>query len=839
VIVRWAVSLIAVVVWLAACGGARVGPDRGHGTAGLEGELARIPASPDVRGTLARSRLLRALGRQEVALAELAVATDAARERLDWAALSALWREVGDVRLEQGRPQDALEAFGKRLKTAVSLDQRIEHARALVDTAYAFALMGSMSRADEALGAASLLAGAPLTSDPLTAERMALTRERLHDPERATELLAVAQRGYQAQGDATGAARAAVYLARLEAERRGDAAPLDAALAAASASQDPEPRARLLRYRAEAGWRKARYEPCRKDAEEAVRLADRRGLSAVAKLARVALARCAADAGHLDVAIRSAEEAGFLAEEHRQHLTGERARQEAGFEAFLIYRLLLSLQVKLPEPRRAAAAFVTSERARARAHLDAVLRGRASSAGPLGEVSPVLLRDQGVAEEQVRLLTRELASQRRQPGLAEKHRNALWALEDIKEAISQDNQLAARIAIPRPATLAQVREALVGKDALLVSYFVTDAQVIAIAIDATTEKLWTLASPPEALTKMVRAFRKDVLLDPSRGQPEVARAAARLYQELLGPLDAAVAAHRRLIVIPHGDLAALPFETLVDPRGKFLVETHEVSYALSATLAVELAKRAPPAVPMRPFVGLGDPVYDWEAFKAGRAEGAPGAARGEAARGLTLWVDAAAVAPASATASAAKSAPGGLTRLPGTGNELRSIAKLFGGRARIHLREQATEQAVKAGALSGHRIVHVASHGLLEPHYQALALTLDPDSKEDGFLLHSEIVDLKLDCDLVVLSACHTGNTRLRTAEPVAGLTLALRRAGAGRVVVSLWAVDDDATARLMTDFYRPLVDSADYDRALADAKRQMISKGSHPYFWAPFVLIR
>src|SRR5262249_40754650 len=137
---------------------------------------------------------------------------------------------------------------------------------------------------------------------------------------------------------------------------------------------------------------------------------------------------------------------------------------------------------------------------------------------------------------------------------------------------------------------------------------------------------------------------------------------------------------------------------------------------------------------------------------------------------------------------------------------LKAIAKLFGADAELYLREQATEENVKAGVLGGHRIVHVASHGLLEPHYQALALTLNPDAKEDGFLLASEIADLKLDADLVVLSACQTANPPHPPAEPTAGLALALRSAGARRLVVSLWSVDDEATAKLMADFYKPLV---------------------------------
>lgn len=298
---------------------------------------------------------------------------------------------------------------------------------------------------------------------------------------------------------------------------------------------------------------------------------------------------------------------------------------------------------------------------------------------------------------------------------------------------------------------------------------------------------------------------------------------------MLGPFDELVKAHRKLRIIPHGNLSALPFEALVDRRGRFLVESHDVSYSLSATLGLELARaKRKDSTARRRFVGMGDPVYDWASFRAGRAES--GVAAG---RGLALWTTARRIATR-------KERSLGLERLPGTAKELRAIARLFGSDQKLYLRDQASEENVKAGALGGARIVHIASHGLLEPHYQALALTLDPGSREDGFLMHNEIAELKLDADLVVLSACETGNTQMRSSEPIAGLALALRNAGARRVVVSLWPVDDAATARLMTDFYRPLAAaSTDYGAALSEAKRQMIAAGpKHPYYWAPFVLV-
>jgi CHAT domain-containing protein len=805
----------------------------------IEAELARLPRNggPDV--AIRRADLLAALGRHEEALASLESSSDRTREALDWAGLVRLAQKTGDLHIELGRPQAALEVYGQELKSAAGLEGQVPRARALVDIGYALSLMGAMTRADEAVGEAELLAGEALTRDPRTAERMGLVKERLLEEALASELFRKARDACARAGDVEGEARAEIYRAALTARATGDRSALDAAEERVARALDPEPLARLRRYEAETSLRAGRFEQCEKEAAEAVRVADARGLVPVGKAARVVFARCAAENGHIAQAIARAEEAAVMAEEQRQHLTGDAARKEMGFEAFQIYRLLLSLQLRLPEQQRVAPVFETMERARARAHLDALLRSRAGLSSVVTDTAAVLAKNKDEAEAEVRRLTRALTESRATPNLAERHRDALWALEDIKEAITQENPLISRIRVPDPPTIAELRKTLIkDDDTLLLSYFVTEGRVVLVAADAKTEKLVELPISPDDMGKAVRAYRRRLLLDPDAPLDEVKSAGARLFGWLVGPVGAWAKEHRSLVVVPHGELASLPFEALVDASGKFLVEAHDVSYGLSATLSAELAKRTRPADKRTGFVGMGDPVYDFGSFKAGKAEGAPESA----SRALTLWVEASsAIDKTDKADKPAKEKPRPLLeRLPGTASELRSISKLFGADQRIYLRAEASEENVKRGIFERARIAHIASHGLLEPHFQALALTLNPEAREDGFLLHSELVDLKLNADLVVLSACQTGRTNLRSGEPVAGLALALRSAGADRVVVSLWSVDDEATSKLMVDFYKPLVkEEKGYAAALSSAKRQMIAKGpAHPFFWAPFVLL-
>lgn len=801
----------------------------------LESELARLPASPEANVTLRRSRLLRGLGLQQQALEELATAADLARERLNWGDLARLWREVGGIHLEQGRLEEALEAFGKRLKSAAALEEKVQHASALVDTAYAFVLLGHGGQAQDAVTEAKVLGGDALMRDPLSVERLAhiaaLLSQQLGDTSEAQTLMRQAAEAHRTADDPARAARAEVYAAHLAA-RGGDPAALSALEAAVQGVADPEPLLLLRRFQAEADLLAHVHDRCEKRAAEAVGLADRRGLLPVAIMARVFAARCGAQIGHLDQAVRHADEAGSMVEQQLRHVSGELARQKLGFQAYRIYRLLLSLQARQQGAGRVEEAFVTSERARARAHLDAVVRRRVAAFSDTLPVSPALLQDRKEAEQRVRRLTKALLEERQRRGLAKQQQKALWALEEIKQAVHMSNPLLAHIAPPAPAELDEVREALLDDETMLLSYFMAGDEVLVFAVDSRRATLETLDAETEAVDAAVQRFRRNHLLRPSADLGPLKQQAQQLFRQLLGPVADRLRGKRRLIVIPHGRLSSLPFESLVDDQGQFLIQTHDIHYVLSATLAVALSRQRQAASEgghRRAFVGMGDPVYDWAAFSAGRPEGAAPAAT----RGLELWTEAAGDQPAAGS--------GALERLPGTAKELSAIARLFGSDQKIFLRAQASEENVKQGVLSGYRIVHIASHGLLAPHYQALALTLNPDAPEDGFLMNSEIAELKLDADLVVLSACQTGRTHSVGGEPVAGLALSLRSAGSQRVVLSLWSVDDDATADLMQRFYRPLVNAdVDYHRSLSEAKRALIDqpKWSHPFYWAAFVLL-
>jgi CHAT domain-containing protein len=282
---------------------------------------------------------------------------------------------------------------------------------------------------------------------------------------------------------------------------------------------------------------------------------------------------------------------------------------------------------------------------------------------------------------------------------------------------------------------------------------------------------------------------------------------------------------RRLVVVADGALEVLSFAALpypADPAGcsaaRPLVDSHEIAYLPSvSTLLVQrrlLAGR-------RPAPGwlavVADPVYD-------RADARLG---DHAVRG------------------GSGSAPA-FSRLPGAGEEARAItAGLPAGKIRVATGFAASRQTVLGGALRGFRILHFATHSVVnaeQPKLSALALSqLDAAERPiEGSLPAYEIYDLELPSELVVLSACETARgTEVAGEGLVSGLPRAFLYAGAARVLVSLWAVDDESTRDLMSRFYRGLLaKELAPARALQEAQRAMAREGLPPRKWAAFVLL-
>jgi CHAT domain-containing protein len=187
--------------------------------------------------------------------------------------------------------------------------------------------------------------------------------------------------------------------------------------------------------------------------------------------------------------------------------------------------------------------------------------------------------------------------------------------------------------------------------------------------------------------------------------------------------------------------------------------------------------------------------------------------------------------------------------LPETRSEVEAIAKAFGGEmTNLLLGENAIESKVKSLNLGQYRYLHFATHGILGGEVPGIgepALVLGDEPGEDGFLTASEVGKLKLGAEMTVLSACNTGSGEYVSGEGVMGMSRAFLAAGSRSVVVSLWPVASKQTERLMVEFYRHMRGGKPAAEAMRAAKLDMIEQArktggpeSHPFFWAPFILL-
>jgi CHAT domain-containing protein/tetratricopeptide (TPR) repeat protein len=325
------------------------------------------------------------------------------------------------------------------------------------------------------------------------------------------------------------------------------------------------------------------------------------------------------------------------------------------------------------------------------------------------------------------------------------------------------------------------------------------------------------------------------------------KAAHALYQTILAPAAQTVG-DKRLLVVADGALNYVPFEALVTAADgtdysalPYLVKTNEVVYAPSASVVAAVRAHQGGQAGAGMLV-VADPVFD---AADARAKSASAAQAADGERGNFS------VSAAIADITGAKEAPAAgfrLSRLTGTrteAEEIGRVARASGLAPDVWLDFDASEANVRARDLAKYRIVHVATHGLLNterPQFTGVVLTLVNNRDADGFLRTDEIFNLRLGAQLVVLSACETGLGREKRGEGVIGLTRAFMYAGAPTVGVSLWSVADRSTAELMSDFYKRLLtrQSPTTPAALRAAQQQMIAgkRYSAPFYWAPFVLV-
>lgn len=399
----------------------------------------------------------------------------------------------------------------------------------------------------------------------------------------------------------------------------------------------------------------------------------------------------------------------------------------------------------------------------------------------------------------------------------------------------------ARLATPAPADLVTAQANLAPADALVSFAFGQDSSY---ALVVRPHGFDAIALPINAdqLAADIGDLRRAFV--PALGTlPEFSlKSSYELYQSLMAPLESPLAGVSHLIVVPGPVLSNLPLSLLVtappterDYQGAaWLVKRYALSEVPSAGAFVVLRDEAARAAHApRPFLGLGAPAFS----------GPAGAAGDKALADLTASCRRA--GPVSADVLRA------LPPLPGSAQEVKAVgAQLGGGQAVILLGAQATEANFRAEPLDQFSTLYFATHGVLpgELHCESEpALALSPPSTPasttatDGMLQASEIAELKLNADLVVLSACNTAESADGLGGgALHGLSDSFFAAGARAVLASHWEVPSEATESLMIGMFDPAGRAAGLAQGLRQSQLALIARPAtaHPFYWAAFTII-
>ena len=587
-----------------------------------------------------------------------------------------------------------------------------------------------------------------------------------------------------------------------------------------------------------------RLDTARKNLAEASALAQVAGDRRITASVLYSTARLEEKSGNRTLARERIEGALKIIESIRNRVPGEQLR--ASYLALnrgyyeLYVNLLLGPGIGSPEPSVAALALEASERSHARSLLDLLTEGQIDIRQG---ISPELKRREEETFSRLSTIQSQLlqarASLRPDPAqiarLEQRRKEAEEQERTVEQEIRRLHPDYAQLRYPVPLRLDAI-QGLLDAETVLLEYFL-DAEacrLFVVSRDGLT--VHTLARARE-IVPLLRKLLAALPRNDAASYGDYALAARELYKILVQPAEGVIASRGRLLIVPDGELYHLPFECLLtaNPRSgafgdyrrlPYLLQKWSVSYLPSASVLASVrearSKQHGPLRHGKEVMIYADPVFGGQDQQSGKAPDAND-------RGLLDEI-------------------GQISRLKYSGQEATSIAALFAhSDSAVFRRERASEENVKANPeLALARRLHFATHAFLrenQPRYSGLVLALDDDPKEDGLLQVYEIFNLPRleNCELVVLSACRTGEGTVLRGEALVGLVRSFLYAGAASIVVTLWQVQDESMSSLMAGFYRHLRQPhQDKSAALRKAKQEAIRSGrfSHPRQWAPVILV-
>ena len=535
----------------------------------------------------------------------------------------------------------------------------------------------------------------------------------------------------------------------------------------------------------------------------------------------------------------------------------------------------------------AAEAFKVTEQSRSRSLLDMLSETGASITE--GIPAELLKRKQENLDQQQEIaealmgISLSNEPEKKKPSQLEGELEKLQTeFDEIENQIRTASPRYASLTAGQTLSLADVQQQVLDDQAVLLEYSLgseasylwaitkSGASIYKLPARSTIDKLATDLRAQLIPAKLQRRIVGiDVIADSQRGLGVSAApfaedaaafvaASAGVYKAVVEPA-ASMIGEKRILVVADGALNYVPFEALVKSSDSadysslpYLIKSNQIIYAPSASV-IGAIRAQENRKSDRAILIVADPVFNSSDTRAH----APASSSAAETRGLGIQSALSDVShqDAAATAATAKMQGLPLARLAGTraeADQIVKLAKAAGGQADVWLDLDASEENIEARDITKYRILHIATHGLLNaerPQFTGLVLSLIGNKSEDGFLRTDEVFNLRLGSPLVMLSACETGLGKEKRGEGVMGLTRAFMYAGAPTVGVSLWSVADRSTADLMADFYRRLLVSTagstsptgvSASSAMREAQLAMIAgkKYSAPFYWAPFVLV-
>ncbi len=777
-----------------------------------------------------QAETLSTLGTVYAQLADRQKALQAFQQALDMARAAAspegealALNNLGDIYTSLGDWETALKQFRQALPIVRRLGDRSREAKTLLNIGYTFQRLTRFEDArksfDQALVLARALGDPEIQSFALAHQALLLVK--LRQPARAVE-----------------SARQALDLARGFPERE------TTALYALGAAH----------------WKKGELPAAREEMERARLLAEKRGDRSLEADIVLSLAKIARDGGDLTTALDRARSAVDIVESIRTRVFDPRLRtsflatRQDFYEAYA--DLLMPPPGATPDPARAAEALQISERARARSLLDILSEAGAdvrAGADPVLVDREHRLRAEVNARDRYRfnLLAEEKPDRRKLEDAERRLEETLDEYSQVQADLRTSSPGYAALTQPQPLSLAEIQAQILDGKALLLEYSLGEKRSFLWVV--TPDAVRSFELPGRArIERMARRYYELVTARNERpageslagwkkridgADAEAERAGRDLSRLLLGPAERLLG-DRPLLIVADGALQYIPFAALPIPSsGAPLATRHDVVSLPSASALAVLRRevrgrsRAPKALAI-----FADPVFQATderlTHRSGQLE------RLSLASNVTRGLD-----PAGPRRGAERPS---FRRLPSSLKEARTIAALVPpDQLFLALGFEASRARALSSELARYRNLHFATHGVLDsrrPELSKLVLSLfdEKGKAQDGFLRLNDIYNLRLDADLVVLSACRTALGQEIRGEGLVGLTRGFMYAGAARVLASLWSVEDRATAGLMESFYRGMLrqglsPAAALRRAQLEMARQPGRKS--PYYWAGFSL--